>query len=192
MRCDFCQNPHRSAPCLPLGRNKGHKECEQGNTSGILVEEVLVDDCKAVGNSGLEEEQCKVQSDTQMPPLSVNSKKMEGNIWNKSFTTTVSKNIIKYDRNLYCIPTEIDENGIEVVVFYDVMVVEGSKKWELTLCGYFVGYKMTVNELRYNLRRMWGRYGFKDIVDYNNEVFFMKFHHEEGLNQVVNSSEMEC
>ncbi|GJY27864.1 zinc knuckle CX2CX4HX4C containing protein [Tanacetum coccineum] len=96
---------------------------------------------------------------------------MEGNIWNKSFTATVSKNIIKYDRNLYCIPTEIDENVIEVVVFYDVMVVEGSKKWELTLCGYFMGYKMTVNELRYNLRRMWGRYGFKDIVDYNNEPY---------------------
>ncbi|GJY27863.1 hypothetical protein Tco_0403630 [Tanacetum coccineum] len=114
------------------GRNKEHKECEHGNTSGILVEEVLVDDCKAMGNSGLEEEQCKVQSDTQMPPLSVNSKKMEGGC------------------------------------FYDVMVAEGSKKWELTLCGYFVGYKIIVNELRYNLRRMWGRYGFKDIMDYNN------------------------
>nr|GFA57056.1 zinc knuckle CX2CX4HX4C [Tanacetum cinerariifolium] len=104
------------------GRNKKHKECEQGNTSGILVEEVLVDDCKVVGNSGLEEEQCK-----------------------------------------------------------------GSKNWELTLCGYFMGYKMIINELRSNLRIMWGRYGFKDIVDYNNGVFFMKFRHEEGLNQVVNS-----
>nr|GEW58600.1 RNA-directed DNA polymerase, eukaryota, reverse transcriptase zinc-binding domain protein [Tanacetum cinerariifolium] len=133
------------------GRNKEHKECEQGNTSGILIEEVLVDDCKAVGNSGLEEEQCKVHSDTQMPPLYVNSKKIEGGC------------------------------------FDDVMVAEGSKKWELTLCGYFVGYKMIINELRYNLRIMCGRYGFKDIVDYNNEVFFMKFRHEEGLNQVVNS-----
>ncbi|GJU83307.1 RNA-directed DNA polymerase, eukaryota, reverse transcriptase zinc-binding domain protein [Tanacetum coccineum] len=46
---------------------------------------------------------------------------------------------------------------------------------------------MYVNELRYNLRRMWSKFGFKDIVDCNNGVFFMKFHHEDGLNQVVNS-----
>ncbi|GJU62426.1 RNA-directed DNA polymerase, eukaryota, reverse transcriptase zinc-binding domain protein [Tanacetum coccineum] len=65
-------------------------------------------------------------------------------------------------------PTEIDENGIEVVVFDDVMVAEGSKRWDLTMCGYFVGYRMSVNELRYNLRRMWSKYGFKDIVDCNN------------------------
>nr|GEU79134.1 RNA-directed DNA polymerase, eukaryota, reverse transcriptase zinc-binding domain protein [Tanacetum cinerariifolium] len=74
---------------------------------------------------------------------------------------------------------EIDENGIEVVVFDDVMLAEGSKRWDLTLCGFFVGYNMSINELRYNLRRMWTRYGFKDIADCNNGVFFMKFHHEE-------------
>ncbi|GJV78567.1 RNA-directed DNA polymerase, eukaryota, reverse transcriptase zinc-binding domain protein [Tanacetum coccineum] len=82
---------------------------------------------------------------------------------------------------------KIDENGVEVVVFDDVMVAEGIKRWDLTLCGFFVGHKMAVNELRYNLRRMWSRFGFKDIVDYNNGVYYMKFHHEEGLNNVVNS-----
>nr|GEV58537.1 hypothetical protein [Tanacetum cinerariifolium] len=60
-------------------------------------------------------------------------------------------------RNLECIPTKIDENRIEVVVFDDGMVAERSKRWDLTLCGYFVGYKMSINELRYNLRRMWSR-----------------------------------
>nr|GEW90529.1 hypothetical protein [Tanacetum cinerariifolium] len=35
--------------------------------------------------------------------------------------------------------------------------------------------------------RMWSRFGFKDIVDYNNGVFFMKFYNEKGLNNVVNS-----
>ncbi|GJV93835.1 zinc finger, CCHC-type containing protein [Tanacetum coccineum] len=80
------------------------------------------------------------------------------------------------------IPTKIDENGVEVVVFDDVMVAEGSKRWELTLCGFFVGYRMSINELRYNLKRMWSKFGFKDIVDCHNGVFFMKFHYEVDLN----------
>ena len=46
---------------------------------------------------------------------------------------------------------------------------------------------MSVNELRYNLRRMWGRKGFKDIFDVNNGMYFMKFHNAEGLESVVNS-----
>ncbi|GJZ23712.1 hypothetical protein Tco_0561171 [Tanacetum coccineum] len=95
--------------------------------SGVIVEEILMDDCNDVGYSGLEEEQCQVQSDTQMAPIYVNSKKMEGNVWNKSFTIAVTKNINEYDRNLEYIPIELNENG----------------------------FKMTVNELRYNLRRMW-------------------------------------
>nr|GEV04229.1 hypothetical protein [Tanacetum cinerariifolium] len=62
------------------------------------------------------------------------------------------------------IHTKIDENGVEVVVFDDVVVPEGSKRWDLTLCGFFVGYRISVNELRYNLRMMWSKFGFKDIL----------------------------
>ncbi|GKB08888.1 hypothetical protein Tco_0837200, partial [Tanacetum coccineum] len=51
------------------------------------------------------------------------------------------------DAEVECIPTEIDENRVEVVVFNDIMVAEGSKRWDLTLCGFFVGYRMSVNEL---------------------------------------------
>ncbi|GJT44300.1 RNA-directed DNA polymerase, eukaryota, reverse transcriptase zinc-binding domain protein [Tanacetum coccineum] len=105
----------------------------------------------------------------------------------KSFVEAISQNLMECDKALESIPTKIDENGVEVVVFDDVMVAEGSKRWELTLCGFFVGYRMSINELRYNLRRMWSKFRFKDIVDCNNRVFFMKFHHEEGLNKVVNS-----
>ncbi|GJU04307.1 hypothetical protein Tco_1114645 [Tanacetum coccineum] len=96
-------------------RNKEHNDCDQGKNSGVIVEEVLMDDCNDVGYSGLEEEQCQVQSDTQMPPIYVNSKKMEGNVWNKSFTLAVTKNITEYDRNLEYIPTELNENGIYMV-----------------------------------------------------------------------------
>ncbi|GJZ73074.1 hypothetical protein Tco_0637220 [Tanacetum coccineum] len=66
----------------------------------------------------------------------------------KSFVEAIAQNLLECDKTLESIPTEIDENGVEVVVFDDVMVAEGSKRWDLTLCGFFVGYKMSVNELR--------------------------------------------
>ncbi|GJU02010.1 RNA-directed DNA polymerase, eukaryota, reverse transcriptase zinc-binding domain protein [Tanacetum coccineum] len=112
-----------------------------------------------------------------------NAEKEECCMANMECDTNVDSMIVEdncnEDAEVECIPTEMEENRVEVVVFDDIMVAEGSKRWDLTLCGFFVGYRMSVNELRYNLRRMWSRYGFKDIVDCNNGIFFMKFHHEE-------------
>ncbi|GJY99384.1 zinc knuckle CX2CX4HX4C containing protein [Tanacetum coccineum] len=105
----------------------------------------------------------------------------------RSFAGVTGNNFMVFYKKLKEIPTELDENGNEFVVFDEILVAEGSKKWEKTLCGYFVGYRMSVNELRYNLRRMWGRHGFKDIVDYNNGIYFMKFHSETGLDFIVNN-----
>nr|GFA52197.1 ATPase, F1/V1/A1 complex, alpha/beta subunit, zinc knuckle CX2CX4HX4C [Tanacetum cinerariifolium] len=63
------------------------------------------------------------------------SGKQEENTGRKSFVTAIFESLIDNDRNLECIPTEIDENSVEVVVFDDIMVAEGSKRWDLTLCG---------------------------------------------------------
>ncbi|GJS63250.1 hypothetical protein Tco_0677814 [Tanacetum coccineum] len=52
------------------------------------------------------------------------------------------------DDKLEHIPTVLNENGQEFVIFYKEIVKEGSKKWELSVCGYFVGYRMTIQELR--------------------------------------------
>nr|GFB12655.1 zinc knuckle CX2CX4HX4C [Tanacetum cinerariifolium] len=51
--------------------------------------------------------------------------------------TALSMNLIDNDRKLECIHTEIDEIGVEVVVFDDIMMAEGIKRWDLTLCGFF-------------------------------------------------------
>ncbi|GJZ56713.1 zinc knuckle CX2CX4HX4C containing protein [Tanacetum coccineum] len=85
-------------------------------------------------------------------------------------------------------PIEIDENGNEIVIFDDDLINAGSVKWNLTLCGYFVGHTMNTNELRYNLRRMWSRNGLKEVVDSNSGIFFIKFHNEEGVKYVVKKS----
>nr|GEU70990.1 hypothetical protein [Tanacetum cinerariifolium] len=47
------------------------------------------------------------------------------NTGRKSFVVAISENLINSDRNLECIPTQIEENGVEVVVFDDIMVAEG-------------------------------------------------------------------
>ncbi|GJR19678.1 hypothetical protein Tco_0968205 [Tanacetum coccineum] len=45
-------------------------------------------------------------------------------------------------------PTVINENGVEVVIFDEMIVKKGSERWNLTISGYFVGYWMAPNELR--------------------------------------------
>nr|GEW55360.1 putative reverse transcriptase domain, aspartic peptidase domain protein [Tanacetum cinerariifolium] len=60
---------------------------------------------------------------------------------------------------------EPNNNGNEMVVFDEVLVADGSKRWEMNVCGYFVGYRMSVNELRYNLRKMWSRVGKPMMVN---------------------------
>ncbi|GJX37022.1 hypothetical protein Tco_0250325, partial [Tanacetum coccineum] len=41
------------------------------------------------------------------------------------------------DNKLNLIPTKINDDGAEVVIFDEEIVKEGSKKWELTVCGHF-------------------------------------------------------
>ncbi|GJT29694.1 reverse transcriptase [Tanacetum coccineum] len=48
----------------------------------------------------------------------------KNNTWKKSFAATITQNIVDCDRNLKVIPTMLDDNGIKVVVFDDVMVAE--------------------------------------------------------------------
>ncbi|PWA49001.1 hypothetical protein CTI12_AA485930 [Artemisia annua] len=59
----------------------------------------------------------------------------------------------KFDNKLEFIPTEVDKDGRERVIFEEELVQEGCQKWKMTLCGYFVGYKMPYAELKYNLFR---------------------------------------
>ncbi|GKD90562.1 hypothetical protein Tco_1366069, partial [Tanacetum coccineum] len=65
------------------------------------------------------------------------SGKKEVNAGRKSFVEVISGSLSANDRSLECIPTKINDNEVKVVVFDDIMAVEGSKRWELTLCGFF-------------------------------------------------------
>ncbi|GJS73131.1 RNA-directed DNA polymerase, eukaryota, reverse transcriptase zinc-binding domain protein [Tanacetum coccineum] len=84
------------------------------------------------------------------------------------------------DNKLEHIPTVLNENGQEFVIFDEDFMKEGSKKWEMSACGYFVGYRMTIQELRYHLYRMWSKFGLKHILNNGNGVFVFKFDNKQG------------
>lgn len=86
-----------------------------------------------------------------------------------------SKFMENIEKQLEITPTETDENGNEIIIFYEELISVGSLKWKYTLCGYFVGHSMNANELRYNLRRMWNRHGIKDVIESTNGIFCLSF-----------------
>ncbi|GKB94843.1 RNA-directed DNA polymerase, eukaryota, reverse transcriptase zinc-binding domain protein [Tanacetum coccineum] len=86
------------------------------------------------------------------------------------------------------IPTGVNEIGDEVVVFDEELVELGSKKWELTLVGQLVGHTMSLPALNYHLRRMWSKFGYKEIVDNRNGKWLFKFRNEAGIVNVANQS----
>ncbi|GKC72843.1 hypothetical protein Tco_1118726 [Tanacetum coccineum] len=52
---------------------------------------------------------------------------------NKKVGVKTYANVTECDKQLNTIPTEIDSNGNEVVVFDEVLVAKGSKRWEMTV-----------------------------------------------------------
>ncbi|GKB51163.1 RNA-directed DNA polymerase, eukaryota, reverse transcriptase zinc-binding domain protein [Tanacetum coccineum] len=104
---------------------------------------------------------------------------------NSSYAGKVGSNEMNVDNKLNHIPTVINDDGLEYVIFDEELVKEGSKKWELSACGYFVGYRMPIQELRYHLYRMWSKFGLKHILNNGNGVFVFKFDNNQGLQIVI-------
>ncbi|GJZ36455.1 hypothetical protein Tco_0582646 [Tanacetum coccineum] len=90
-----------------------------------------------------------------------------------------AEKVANNDNKLEHIPTVLNENGQEFVIFDEEIVTEGSKNWELSACGYFVGYRMSIQELGYHLYRMWSKFGLKHILNNGNGVFVFKFDNKQ-------------
>ncbi|GKF08932.1 hypothetical protein Tco_0043156 [Tanacetum coccineum] len=60
---------------------------------------------------------------------------------------TDDKHTIDSNGEQNSLSTVINEIGQKFVIFDDELVMEGSKKWEMSACGYFVGYRMSMQEL---------------------------------------------
>ncbi|GJU73070.1 hypothetical protein Tco_1264475 [Tanacetum coccineum] len=89
----------------------------------------------------------------------------------KTYASAIKSTSYFETNKLLFVPTELNEIGEEVVVFDEDLVELGSKKWELTLCGHLIGHTMSLPALNYHLRRMWNRFGFKEIVDNGRTKF---------------------
>lgn len=105
---------------------------------------------------------------------------------NKStYVNVVKGNEANIDNHLIYIAPRINEDGIETVLFDDEIVQEGCAKWQTTICGYFVGQNMGFNELRYHIRRMWGKFGFKELIVNESGINLFKFKDIEGMQTVL-------
>lgn len=117
---------------------------------------------------------------TQLPNLTNDVPKHKNNQL-EHYAKLVSQKDKTIDNTLSFIPTEVDEDR-EVVIFDEELVKRGSEKWKVKLCGYFVRANMHINELRYNLRRMWSRIGLEDIIPHVNGMFCFSSIMQRGIN----------
>ncbi|GKC79544.1 RNA-directed DNA polymerase, eukaryota, reverse transcriptase zinc-binding domain protein, partial [Tanacetum coccineum] len=88
------------------------------------------------------------------------------------------------NNKLKYVPVIVNEIGNKVVDM-DPVVEEGSKKWGLTLVGYFVGYKMSHKEILGHLRRMWRPFQLESVIMNDGGLYFFNFSSEEGLMNVI-------
>ncbi|GJT03879.1 bifunctional inhibitor/plant lipid transfer protein/seed storage helical domain-containing protein [Tanacetum coccineum] len=102
----------------------------------------------------------------------------------KSYANVVTKDVMYVDNKLNFIPTEVTDKGCEVVIFDEALVNKGSNQWKLIVCGHFVGYKMSVHELRYNIKKMWSKWGIDDIDMLADGTCMFKFRNESGMNKI--------
>ncbi|GKA73645.1 RNA-directed DNA polymerase, eukaryota, reverse transcriptase zinc-binding domain protein, partial [Tanacetum coccineum] len=103
-----------------------------------------------------------VVSDTQ-------PNKFNGVLSNKATYSSMTSNNVLINRNLDYEPT-LTEGDSEFVIFYEGLVNHGSLKWKFTICGHFVSMKMPYNELKYNLVRMWSKFGLTKMFSNDSEV----------------------
>lgn len=85
------------------------------------------------------------------------------------------------------VPTESGADGNELVIFNDELIELVSSKWNLTVCGKFVGCTVSFNEAKYHIKRMWSRFGLKDMIDNDSGTLFFKIHDKEGIQEVINN-----
>ncbi|PWA62462.1 DUF4283 domain-containing protein [Artemisia annua] len=90
------------------------------------------------------------------------SKEDNNELRKPTYASVTTKKSDDLNRDLDFVPTIVIEDGHDFVIFDEELVQNGSLRWNLTVCGHFVGMKMLYNELKYNLMRVWGS---------NNEVY---------------------
>ncbi|GKB85558.1 RNA-directed DNA polymerase, eukaryota, reverse transcriptase zinc-binding domain protein [Tanacetum coccineum] len=122
----------------------------------------------------------------ETPKMNTALHNSEAELNKTSYAKIVNNQNNKDDNKVKLKPIVISDEGNEFVVFDEELVQKGSARWKLTLCGYFVGCKMSEYELNYNLRKMWSKYELVDVKSHLNGNCFLKFRNEIGMTEVLN------
>ncbi|XP_071733503.1 uncharacterized protein [Rutidosis leptorrhynchoides] len=150
----------------------------------------VVSDCgrsdKAVNTEAIHQE--SVSSPNLIDDSANSSVKSDSSDVIVTYANIVNKNEMNVEKLLSYIPPSVDKDGNEFVIFDEELVNEGCRKWNTTACGYMLGCSMSYNAMQYNLRRMWGKFGLKDIIMDEKQICYFKFNSEEGMNKVVENS----
>ncbi|GJY81630.1 RNA-directed DNA polymerase, eukaryota, reverse transcriptase zinc-binding domain protein [Tanacetum coccineum] len=91
----------------------------------------------------------------------------------KSYANKLSDGLNSNDNELFFVPTVMKENDEKVVIFDEELVKEGSEKWKYTVCGYFVGYRIEINELRLGYARVLIEINVEDEFSDNIEINYV-------------------
>ncbi|GJV95335.1 RNA-directed DNA polymerase, eukaryota, reverse transcriptase zinc-binding domain protein [Tanacetum coccineum] len=101
-----------------------------------------------------------------------------------SFISALTGDKVSGNNKLKYVPGSLNDAGREVADM-DPVIEDGSTKWNMTVIGHFVGYRMSYREIMGNLRRMWRSYQFDDIIMNNSGLYFCKFKSHDGMQAVI-------
>ncbi|KAK1434264.1 hypothetical protein QVD17_11184 [Tagetes erecta] len=84
----------------------------------------------------------------------------------------------------FCPPVTL-ENGEKVAVIQSEFLDKAEAVYKTMLYGYFVGSDVNLQFVRFNLYKMWRKFGIIDISTNGNGVYYFKFRNEEGMKAVI-------
>ena len=65
------------------------------------------------------------------------------------------------------------------------IISEGSRKWEDTLVGYFIGKKLPYSLVKTATARLWTKLGLTDMLATDSGYFFFQFHSKDASEAVL-------
>nr|GEX49574.1 ribonuclease H-like domain-containing protein [Tanacetum cinerariifolium] len=99
----------------------------------------------------------------------INGCSTKENVEINSFATAVRNNNAVMNNKLDFIPPDLNDKGDDIAIFEEELVQEGCRKWDMNICGYFVGSQMLLAEVKYNVRRIWGKHGLSRVFMNGND-----------------------
>ncbi|GKE92589.1 RNA-directed DNA polymerase, eukaryota, reverse transcriptase zinc-binding domain protein, partial [Tanacetum coccineum] len=188
------------ANCVEIRSNCGDcnsDSCDVNSEKNHVVEDDMVKqniDNETVncgndddGKNGKDEEMLAAEKIDDNVVSDIQPNKFNDAFLNKATYASMTSNNVMLNRDLDYELT-LTEGDSEFVSFYEELVNHGSLKWKFTICGHFVGMKMSYNELKYNFVRMWSKFGLTEMFSNDSEVYCFKFKNEEGMNSVLENS----